>query len=151
MNKQQTYLEPQVGFRSPDFELIGLDGNTYNLSDFKGHPVLINFWASWCKPCQSEMPAMEAMYRKYESDGFVILAVNATNQDSINAVEEFVASNNLSFPVLLDTKGEINQLYRVQALPTSFFINPQGLIEDIVIGGPMSEALLETRLERLKE
>lgn len=140
---------PQAGFYAPDFTVADDESDPVALSDFEGQAVLLNFWASWCKPCQAEMPAIQHMHDKYGKDGLVILAVNVTNQDSISNAKAFLHDNNLSFDTLFDTKGTASDLYRVQALPTTFFITPDGIINEVVIGGPMSEALLETRILRI--
>jgi peroxiredoxin len=140
---------PQEGFFAPDFTLPKLDGESLALSDFRGQPVLINLWASWCGPCRAEMPAMERVYQEYQREGFMVLAVNATNQDSEEDARFFAQQYGLTFPILLDVTGEVSQIYRLRALPTSFFVDPEGIIREVVIGGPMSEALLRTRVERL--
>lgn len=140
---------PQTGFQAPDFELTGLAGETYRLTELRGRPLLVNFWASWCVPCRSEMPAMERVFQQYRARGFLILAVNTTNQDRPAAVGAFTTELGLSFPILLDQDGSISDLYQLRALPTSFFIDERGTIKDVVIGGPMSEALLAIRVEQL--
>lgn len=140
---------PQAGFLAPDFTLSTPDGVSYTLSDLRGKPVLINLWASWCGPCRAEMPAMQALYEKFHQDGFEILAVNATNQDTVPAAEAFVAEYGLTFPILLDHDGAVSSLYQLRALPSSFFISKDGTISEVVIGGPMAEALLITRVEKL--
>lgn len=140
---------PQVGFRAPEFTLTTLDGSTVALADLNGQAVLVNIWASWCLPCRAEMPAMQAMYEEYASQGFTILAVNATSQDSQSQAADFVAEHNLTFPILLDIDGQVSEQYQVSALPSSFFILPDGTIQEVVIGGPMAEALLRTRIENL--
>jgi peroxiredoxin len=140
---------PAENFLAPDFSLTTLDGETVSLADFRGKVVLLNFWASWCPPCRSEMPAMERVYQDYANQGFVILAVNATQQDSPDAARQFVNEKGLTFPILLDTSGTVSALYRTRSLPTSFFIGADGIIDEVVIGGPMSEALLRTRVETL--
>jgi len=142
---------PQEGFQAPDFELSTLDGQTLVLSDFRGKAVLVNFWATWCPPCRSEMPAMQQVYTDYGSDAFVILAVNNTQQDRNEDVVAFVSEQGLTFPMLMDIRGKVSQTYQVHSMPTSFFIDPEGIIREIVIGGPMSEALLRTRVNRLLE
>ena len=146
---QSIYAVPQQGFLAPEISLSSLEGEIVNLSDFRGQVVLINIWASWCTPCKTEMPAIQNMYDKYRDDGFVILAVNATNSDNINNVTNFVENQNLTFPILLDTEGIVSQKYQVQALPSSFFITQDGIINEVVIGGPMAEALLESRISSL--
>jgi peroxiredoxin len=140
---------PQEGFLAPDFSLQTLDGKTVSLAALRGQPVLLNLWASWCGPCRAEMPAMQRVYEEYQDQGFVILAVNATNQDRVNSVGAFVAEHGLTFPVLLDTDATVSQAYQLRSLPTTFFIDQGGIIQEVVIGGPMSEALLHTRVEKL--
>ena len=140
---------PQEGFQAPDFELNTLNGEQVLLSDLRGKTILLNFWATWCPPCRSEMPAMQQVYMDYEQDGFVILAVNNLQQDRRENVESFIHEENLTFPVLLDNSGSVSTAYQVHSMPTSFFIDPEGIIQEHVIGGPMSEALLRTRVENL--
>jgi len=144
---------PQEGFLAPDFTLQTLGGEEITLSELRGTPLLINLWASWCGPCRAEMPAMQRIYEKYAvtESSFTILAVNATNQDNPNSAATFVAEHGLTFPILMDIDGSVSASYQLRSLPTSFFVNRQGIIEEIVIGGPMSEALLQTRVENLLE
>jgi cytochrome c biogenesis protein CcmG, thiol:disulfide interchange protein DsbE len=140
---------PQAGFLAPDFTLQTLDGQTVTLSDLRGQVVLVNLWASWCPPCRAEMPAIERTYQDWRGRGFVVLAVNSTVQDKLANAQTFVAQNGLTFPIPLDESGEVTRLYRVSSLPTSFFIGKDGLIREVVIGGPMAEALLRSRVEQL--
>lgn len=140
---------PRAGFSAPDFQLDALDGETVSLSGLKGQVVLINFWASWCPPCRSEMPAMEAVHQDYRDLGLVVLAINATNQDDLRKVSTFVSDYALTSPILLDTEGQVSLLYELRSLPTSFFIDREGIIRDVVIGGPMSSASLRSRIENL--
>jgi len=142
---------PQVGFLAPDFSLVNQNGETVQLSELRGQPILLNFWASWCGPCRSEMPSMEKVYREVNGDGIEILAVNSTIQDDPNAANQFAQELGLTFPILFDTTGEATRQYLVRALPTSFFIDRNGIIQEIVVGGPMSEALLRIRLSGLLE
>ena len=140
---------PQKGFLAPDFTLETLDGESVTLSDLRGQAVLVNFWATWCPPCRAEMPAFQEAYKDYEEQGFVIVAVNATLQDNPADIAAFIAEYGLSFPVVLDVEGEANRLYQVQSLPTSFFIDKEGVISEVVIGGPIAEALIRSRIEEL--
>jgi peroxiredoxin len=142
---------PQAGFLAPDFTLPDQKGADVTLSDFQGQAVLVNVWASWCSPCRQEMPAMQQIYQDYQDMGFTILAVNAANQDNRADAEAFVAEMGLTFPILFDRDGLVSDLYRVRALPSSYFILPDGSIQEVVIGGPMAEALLHTRVENLLE
>lgn len=144
-----TYYVPQKGFQAPDFQLNDLDGNSYQLNELIGKAVVINVWASWCKPCQAEMPALQNIYEKYKNDNIEFLAVNNTRQDSLSSVRKFVSDYNLTFPILLDYEGKVSSSYQIGALPTTFFIDPNGIIQEIIIGGPMSEALLDIRVNRI--
>jgi len=140
---------PQKGFLAPDFTLKAMDGDPITLSSLRGKVVLVNFWASWCPPCQQEIPAMEKIYRQYENKGFVILAVNSTLQDTLADVADLLNDKEVSFPVLLDNDGKVTDKYQIQSLPTSFFINQEGMISQVVIGGPMSEVSIQTEVEQL--
>jgi cytochrome c biogenesis protein CcmG, thiol:disulfide interchange protein DsbE len=140
---------PKESFLAPEIELTTLDEETIRLSELRGQPILVNIWASWCAPCRAEMPAMQRVYEAYRDQGFTILAVNATNQDNLTDASTFVQQHQLTFPILLDVSGQVSQAYQAHSLPTSFFVDAQGIIQEIVIGGPMSEALLRTRVENL--
>ncbi|MBN1666398.1 MAG: TlpA family protein disulfide reductase [Anaerolineales bacterium] len=140
---------PKEGFLAPEFTLESLSGEPISLADYRGQVVLINLWASWCPPCRAEMPAMQAAYRDYQEQGFTILAVNATNQDNLAEAAQFVAQNQLSFPILLDTQGRVSDLYQLRSLPTSFIIDRAGIVREVIIGGPMSETLIQTKIAAL--
>ncbi|MBT3188721.1 MAG: redoxin domain-containing protein [Anaerolineae bacterium] len=140
---------PQKGFLAPDFTLETLDGEAVTLSDLRGQAVLVNFWATWCPPCRAEMPAFQRAYADYEEEGFIIVAVNATTQDNLTDIDAFITEYGLSFPIVLDNDGAVNQLYQVRSLPTSFFVDKEGIISEVVIGGPIAEALIHSRIEAL--
>ncbi len=140
---------PRAGFLAPDFALEDESGSLVQLSDLRGQAVLVNIWASWCAPCRAEMPAMQRVYETMQGSGFTILAVNATHQDSREAALAFAARHGLTFPILFDSDGSVARLYENRALPSSYFIDPDGRIREVVIGGPMAEALLITRVEQL--
>lgn len=142
---------PRQGFLAPDFTLETLEGESISLSELQGQAVLVNLWASWCLPCQKEMPAMERMYQEYAGQGFTILAVNVTNQDSLAKAQDFVSKHALTFPIVLDRDGRVSEMYNLMALPSSFFVDRDGVIQEVVIGGPMAEALLRTRIENILE
>lgn len=139
----------QAGFLAPGFSLRSSDGDVVRLEDYRGQAVLVNLWASWCGPCRAEMPAMEQIYQDLQEEGFVVLAINATNQDNEAAALGFSEELKLTFPILFDDDGVASQAYRLQALPSSYFIDRHGVIQKVVIGGPMAEALLRTRVESL--
>jgi peroxiredoxin len=138
---------PQQGFLAPDFELKTPKGANVRLSDLRGQPVLVNLWATWCPPCRAEMQSIEKVYQEYKDRGFTVLAVNMTYQDDPLAVMPFVNEQRLTFPILLDENGEMGNAYQLRSLPSSYFIRRDGIINEVVIGGPMSEALLRTRIE----
>lgn len=140
---------PRQGFLSPDFMLQTTTGKSVRLSDLRGQVVMVNLWATWCPPCRAEMPAIQKMYDEYKDQGFTVLAVNVTYQDDPAAVGPFVQEYGLTFPVLLEPSGATASLYELRSLPSSFFIDRQGVIQEVVIGGPMAEALLRTRIEAL--
>jgi thiol-disulfide isomerase/thioredoxin len=142
---------PREGFSAPDFALDGLGGQQVRLADLRGQVVVVNLWASWCLPCRAEMPALERAYQAYRDAGLVVLAVNATDQDDERLAAEFAGELGLTFPILLDRAGEASARYRLQALPSTYFIDRQGIIRSVVIGGPMSEALIRSKVEDLLE
>ena len=144
-----TVAAPQQGFLAPDFELNTATGETVKLSDLQGQAVLVNLWATWCPPCRAEMQSIEKVYNEYKEQGFVVLAVNMTYQDDASRVMPFVTEQGLTFPIVLDEAGDMAQAYQLRSLPSSFFINRDGTINEVVIGGPMAEALLRTRVEEI--
>ncbi len=140
---------PQPGYRAPGFSLRTMEGGTLSLADLRGRVVVLNFWATWCPPCRAEMPAFQRLYARYADRGLVVIGINATKGDDLAAVFAFRQQYHLTFPILLDEAGQVNRSYRVSALPTTFFIDPQGIIRDVVVGGPLSEAAIEARLRDL--
>lgn len=140
---------PREGFTAPDFTLDLLGGGEVTLSVLRGRPVVLNIWATWCGPCREEMPAIEKVYRSYEELGLVVIGLNLTSQDSERAVSDFVRELDLTFPIALDRDGSVGNRYQLMGLPTTFFIDSQGVIQSVVVGGPMSETLIQSRVEAL--
>ncbi|MGD6818612.1 TlpA family protein disulfide reductase [Metabacillus sp. 113a] len=131
------------GEAAPDFELKTLSGESAKLSDYKGQKIILNFWASWCPPCKAEMPHMEEFYEKNKDSKFTILAVNLTNMDrGEDSIKSFVEDYQLTFPILLDEKGEIGAEYQAHAIPTSYVLDEEGIIRNRITG-PMSEEMME--------
>ena len=139
---------PREGFTAPDFTLDLMGGGQATLSALQGKVVLVNLWASWCPPCRSEMPAIEKAYQVFKPQGFEVLAVNATNQDKETAAAAFVQELGLTFPIPLDPNGVVSAQYGLRGLPSSFSIDRRGIIRSIVVG-PMSEALIQSKVEEL--
>jgi peroxiredoxin len=136
----------KVGNTAPDLRLANLEGKEVSLSDLRGQPVLVNFWAVWCGFCRVELPEMQEVYEAYKDKGFVILAVDV--QEEKPPVQDFVNELGLTFPVLLDTKGEVTRSYRVRGLPTSYFVDPNGVIVGVQVG-PIDEAWMKKYLAQV--
>jgi peroxiredoxin len=124
---------PQQSLPAPNFTLMTLDGKTLHLSDYRGKVVLLNFWASFCAPCLEEMPALEALWQEYRDQGFVVLAV-AADRGSVDPVRDFVKAGNYSFPIPLDSDGDVRNQYEVRALPTTYLIGRDGRFVGRVLG-----------------
>ena len=137
------------GFAAPDFRLDRLGGGQIALSETRGQVVIVNLWASWCPPCRAEMPALEKMYQAYQDKGLEVLAVNSTFQDSAADAAAFAREFSLTFPILLDRTGSVSNRYLLRGLPSTFFIDRQGIIRTVIIGGPMSEAVIQSKIEPL--
>ncbi len=134
---------PVRGALAPEFSLKNLDGEQVTLSELRGHPILINFWATWCAPCRIEMPAMQDRFERYKDQGFVVLAVDFDEPPS--AVEAFRDELGLTFDLLLDPGAEVQELYRNRSYPTSFFVDAAGVIQVHHIG-VMTEGQLDEHL-----
>jgi thiol-disulfide isomerase/thioredoxin len=131
----QAEVFPKIGFKAPSFTLLSLDGKMYPYPLEESKPAVINFWASWCGPCRLESPELAKLYDKYQGK-LEIYAVNLTTQDSANDAQSFADEFGFTFPVLLDSdaKNSVADQYRVLAIPTTFFVNKDGIIVDKVMG-----------------
>ncbi|MDH5526693.1 MAG: TlpA family protein disulfide reductase [Nitrospirota bacterium] len=116
---------PRERLSAPEFRLFTPDGAEGRLADYRGKLVVLNFWATWCGPCVTEMPALEAVWNTYREAGLVVLAINV-DRGRLKAVRQFVARRGLSFPVLLDPTGETRKGYEVAALPVTYLIGRDG-------------------------
>jgi peroxiredoxin len=123
-------LEP--GNTAPTFELETADGTPVGLKDHLGDVVLLNFWATWCAPCRIEMPLLESTFRSLEDQGFVVLGIDF--DESADLVNGFRDELGLSFPLLLDPGGEVQELYRVRGYPTTVILDREGRILNYHIG-----------------
>ncbi|UUZ82941.1 redoxin domain-containing protein [Paenibacillus sp. P26] len=154
-NKPQTEAAASVGLKigqqAPDFELKQLDGTPVKLSDYRGRTVFLNFWATWCPPCQAEMPHLRQFHAQYESAGAVVLGMNATNTEmSVPVVQAWVKEWKLNFPIVLDSQGSVSETYKVNAYPATYIIDKNGIIRD-KHQGPMDERMLKEAWDKVKE
>jgi peroxiredoxin len=120
-----------------DFQLVDLEGKAQRLNDYRGKVVLLNFWATWCKPCTTEMPAMQASYDKLADKGFVVLAINELEDDA--KVREHIRQFGHTFPVLMDRDNKVANQFGVYGLPVSFFIDERGVVREYIKGGLLTE------------
>jgi thiol-disulfide isomerase/thioredoxin len=141
---------PEIGRLAPDFTLIDLEGNRVTLSDFRGKVVFINFWNQWCPPCRAEMPEIEAVYQEYKNKDVVVIGVDILPWEILKGYDEsdvrqYVQQGGFSWTFVLDTTGEVTANYEVIAIPTSFFIDREGIIRAVNIGA-MTKRAMEAKL-----
>jgi peroxiredoxin len=117
---------PEPGHPAPIFALSSLSGGRIRLSQYRGDAVLINFWASWCGPCRSEMPMLSGWYRRLRRNHFQVLGVN--DSDSKSAARTFASRLKIPYPIVVDSNGTVPALYSVSGLPTSVLIDRQGIV-----------------------
>ena len=137
---------PLVGSPAPEIVLKDLQGRDVKLSDLRGKVVLVNFWATWCKPCKEEMPAMQASYDKLRNKGFVVLAVNELEDTA--RVAEHIRTHGHTFEVVMDHNNQVANMYGVVGLPASFLIDPQGIVRERISGSLLTEARIEEMVQR---
>ncbi len=133
VSKNFSQEKPEVGYLAPGFTLRNLKGNYESLEDYRGQVVILNFWATWCAPCRVEMPSFENLYRRYRSEGVTVLAVTL-DKNVGSKIKSFVDEYGLTFPVLLDKKGEVERLYPSMTIPFTYVINPEGRVVTRVDG-----------------
>lgn len=136
-----------IGNMAPDFQLKSLNGTSVKLSDMRGKPVLVNFWATWCGPCRSEMPYLQQINDTWTAKGLVMLEVDLGENSAI--VHNFMTSLNLTLPVLLDSAQTVANTYSVSAIPTTYFIDKNGIIRGKNVGAFPSKAAIESELSKI--
>ncbi|MFS1514444.1 TlpA family protein disulfide reductase [Chengkuizengella sp. SCS-71B] len=138
----------EIGGEAPTFTLKTLQNNEiYKFDNDLDKPMIINFWASWCGPCKLEAPELVKLYDKYQPD-IEIVAINITAEDSLKSAKKFAETYGFQFPVLMDEDAEVSDAYIVQAIPTTYFIDKDGMIVDKVLGSVEPE-VLEKKLKGL--
>lgn len=137
----------QTGSPAPDITLKTLDGELVKLSDFRGRPVMLNFWATWCGPCTAEMKNIENIFQQHPNEDFVILGVN--QGEGSQTIKGYAELWKLTFRLLRDEGDTAARAYQVRALPTTIFIDAQGIIHEIHIGGPLSVEFIQKRVDAL--
>jgi peroxiredoxin len=140
---------PAVGMEVEDFQLTDLDGKPQSLSQYRGKIVLLNFWATWCKPCTTEMPAMQASFDKLRDKGFVVLAINELEDDA--KVREHIKTYGHTFTVLMDPDNKVANQFGVYGLPVSVFIDQQGRVQEYLKGGLLTEQMINDVVARIQK
>ncbi|MBC7330544.1 TlpA family protein disulfide reductase [bacterium] len=135
------------GKQATDFSLKALDGKLYKLSDLKGKVVLIDFWATWCPPCREELPIIEKLHQEFKDKNLVVLGISNEDRDTI---ADFLRNNPLTFPILVDEKGNVGKSYKVVAIPRLLLIDKTGKIRKDILGyKPQNEDILREMIEGL--
>ncbi len=145
---EQLAPAPEVGRLAPDFTLTDLDGNSVSLSDFRGQVVFINFWATWCPGCRVEMPEIEAVHQEYKDKDVVVIGVDIREDE--DTVRRYIERGGYSWTFVMDTTGEVTMNYRIIAIPTSFFLDEEGVITAIKTGA-ITKKSMESRLAEAME
>jgi len=143
-------LAPEFSVTRPDgtaFQLTDLDGKPVRLADFRGKGVWLNFWATWCPPCQQEMPVLRDLSERYKDAGLEVVAVSV-QETSPADVKAYAEKYDLGYTIGFDGSGDIFHLYKGFALPTQYFIGPDGVIRDVVVS-PLTEAAAIPRIEAI--
>ena len=140
---------PTVGMQAEDFHLTDLAGKEQSLSQYRGKIVLLNFWATWCKPCTTEMPAMQSAYDKLRDKGFVVIAVNELEDDA--RVREHIKQYGHTFPVLMDRDNKVANQFGVFGLPVSVFIDQEGRVQEYIKGGLLTEQKIDDTIARIQK
>lgn len=139
----------EMGNIAPDFTLQAIDGESLSLSDFLGKKIILNVWVVGCKGCVDEMPHFQEVFDKWSHDELAIVAINIDTAESTEAVKEFVNSQGLTFPVLLDPNGQVSEDYGRFGAPTTFFIDGKGILKEIEHGAFRSPDEIENILDSL--
>ncbi|WEK55652.1 MAG: redoxin domain-containing protein [Candidatus Cohnella colombiensis] len=135
------------GDKPPSFRLADLNNEAHDWSQYEGKPVIINFWGTFCPPCRDEMPALQAQYEKWKSEGLELVGINLSEDRLM--VKRFINLVGVDFPILLDNDRKTEKRYGLKNYPTTLFVGRDGKIQDVVIGGPLSELQIEQHIIKL--
>lgn len=134
---------------APDFTMYDAEGNPYKLSDFQGKPVILNFWASWCGPCKSEMPDIDKAYQSYgDQVHFLLVDLTDGHQETVESASAYIAEEGFTFPVYYDTAIEGAMAYGVSGIPVTYFIDAEGNLV-AYYQSAMSESILQQGIDML--
>lgn len=152
-----TPTAPEMGAVAPEISLQQLEngsaGTNVRLSALRGHPVVLNFWATWCQPCRDEFPVLDAAFRKYrQTDNLEVIGINIQDGSTPAQVQTFIGEMGVVFPIWLTGAEDfrVEKDFKIQAMPTTFFIDREGIIRQIRIGGPLTTEYLEQQLDKIK-
>ncbi len=143
-NTTTAVIGTEIGNLAPDFQLQDIEGQNVTLSNLRGTPIILNFWASWCGPCEQEMPFLQQIYEDWHNEGVILLTINL--RETLSVVTQYMQSKSLSFPVLFDTDGEVSLNYNIIGIPTTFFIDKDGIIQAKRLGPFNSAAEIESSI-----
>lgn len=129
---QAGVIRPHTRKEAPDFKLEDINGKAFQLSRHKGKIILLNFWATWCMPCREEMPSFEKLWKKLGPRGLLVVAISV--DISRKDIKSFVRKYHISYPILIDNKGEIRKLYEIRVLPTTYIIGRDGKFTGKILG-----------------
>lgn len=136
---------PLAGYLAPDFTLTSTQGQTIHLKELQGQPIVLNFWATWCPPCRAEMPELEASSQQFQG---VVTFLGIDQGEEAKTVTQFGQEFGISYPLLIDSNSQVNDLYGIRALPTTIFVDADGVVQE-VYSGILNRAILQSKLEQL--
>jgi thiol-disulfide isomerase/thioredoxin len=139
-NIESSPATQETGNKAPDFEATTMSGEKISLSALKGKPVILNFWATWCPPCKEEIPELNSFYQKYK-DRVIMLGIEIGEPKE--EVEQFLKNQSILYPIVLDSeqKSSISELYRISLVPTTFIVDENGKILNVILGSTTFEVL----------
>ena len=139
------------GNSAPDFQLKSLDGRSIVLSELRDRPVMITFWTTWCGPCKHEMPLVQEIYedKKWSDKGLVILAIDGAESES--TVKKYLEDMGITFTVMIDPDNKVFLDYNIRAIPTTFFVDKNGIIDNVAMGAFVTKEQIEEKLNQIAE